>query len=65
VLANRDVCFRAEDCLFKFERDILTQIRTALGAAAPAGTATEEVSEAEKVSEDFADILENCRVEPA
>jgi hypothetical protein len=65
VAANRNVGFRSEYCLFELQRDIFPQIRTALGPAAPAGTAAKKISEAEKVSEDLADILKDCRVESA
>ena len=65
MAANGHTGFRAEHCLFEFQRYIFTQIGTALGAAAPARTAAEKISKAEKVSEDLADILENRGVEPA
>ncbi len=63
VVPNRNLGFRAEHRLFKFQRDILAQIGTALGTAASSRTSTEKISEAEKVAEDFADILKNCGIE--
>jgi hypothetical protein len=65
VAANGNVRFRAENRFFEFQRDIFTQIGTALGTAAPAGTASEEISEAEKVPENLADVLKNSGVEAA
>ena len=63
VAPNRNAGFRAEHCLFEFQRDVLTQIGTTLGAAAPARTPAEEISEAEKVSEYLADILKDRGIE--
>jgi hypothetical protein len=60
-----NVGFRPENCLFKFHRDVFTQIGATLGTAAPARSAAKKISEAEKVSEDFADILKDRRIEPA
>jgi hypothetical protein len=63
VPAHNNVRFSAEHCLFEFQGDVFTQIGPALGTAAPSRTAAEKISEAEKVAEDLADILENCGVE--
>ncbi len=65
VAAHRDSCFRAEDGLLEFQRDILTQIGAALGTTAAAGTAPEEVAKTEKISEDFAYILEGRGIKAA
>jgi hypothetical protein len=65
MAANRNVGFRAEHCLFELQRDILPQIGTALRPAAPAGSAAEQISETEKVPEDFADVLKNRGIESA
>ena len=60
-----NVGFRPENCFFKFQRNVFTQIGATLGTAAPPRTAAKKISEAEKVSEDFADILKDRRIEPA
>src|SRR5579863_866716 len=65
MAAHGNVGFRPENCFFKFQRDVFTQIGATLGTAAPARTAAKKISEAEKVAEDFADILKDRRVEPA
>ena len=65
VAANRNTRFRAKNRFFEFQRDIFAQIGTALSAAAPPRTAAEKISETEKVSEDFADVLENRGVKAA
>jgi hypothetical protein len=65
MAAHGNVGFRPENCLFKFQRDVFTQIGATLGTAAPARTAAKKISEAEKVPEDFADILKDRRIEPA
>lgn len=65
MAADGDVGFGAEDCFLEFQRDIFAQIGTALGTAAPAGSAAEKISEAEKVPEDFADVLEDRGIESA
>jgi hypothetical protein len=65
VAANGNAGFRSKNCLFKFQRDVFTQIGTPLRTAAPARTAAKKISETEKVPEDFADILKDRGVEPA
>jgi len=65
VAANRNTRFRAKNRLLEFQRDIFSQIGTALGTTASTRTAAEKVSETEKISEDFADILKNRRVKSA
>ena len=65
VAANRNVGLHTKSGFFEFERDIFTQVGTALGSGAPAGAAPEKVSETEKVPEDLADVLEHRGVEPA
>src|SRR5579862_5579618 len=57
--------FGAKNCLFKFQRDVFAKIGAALCTGAAAGPSTKKVSEAEKVTEDFADILEDGWVEPS
>ncbi len=63
MASDGDAGFRPEHCLFEFQGDVLTKIGTALGTAAPARTAAEEISETEKVSKDLADILKDRGIE--
>src|SRR5579863_7038345 len=65
VAADGNAGFRSENRFFKFQRDILPQVRATLGTASPARTAAKKISEAEKVPEDFADILKHRGIEPA
>jgi hypothetical protein len=65
MLTNRNVGFRAEHCLFEFQRDIFPQIGSALRPAAPAGTTAEKIAKAEKVAKDLADVLEDRGIKPA
>jgi hypothetical protein len=65
VTANRNTRLGTKNRFFEFQRDIFSQIGTALSAAAPPRTAAEKISETEKVSEDLADILKNRRVKSA
>ncbi len=55
---------RAEKCFFKFQRQVLAQIRAALHAAALASsTAAKHVVDAKKFAENVAEILETRAIE--
>jgi hypothetical protein len=64
VAANGDLSLFAENRLFKFQGDILAQVRAALSACA-AATAAEEIAKAEKVAENLAEIVEDGGIDPA
>jgi hypothetical protein len=47
----------AENCLFKFQRDVFAQIGAALGPSAGSSAAAKKIVDPEKIAEDFAEIL--------
>jgi len=65
VAANPDLSFFAENRLFKFQCDVFAQIRATLRPAAAARASAEQISEAQKVAEDFAEILHHVGIKSA
>ena len=49
----------AEHGLLELQRDVFSQVRTALGPSAPPPTRTEEIAEAEKVAENLTEVGED------
>ena len=65
VAADSDFGLLAEYCFFEFKCDVLPQIGSALGSAAASRTTAKEISEAEEVAKNFADILEDRGIKPS
>jgi len=62
VAADCDFRLGAEEGLFKFQVDILAQVRTTLGAGATTRASSENVSEAKKIAKDVAEILKDSGI---
>ena len=63
MATHRNFCFSAEDSLFEFESEVLTQIGAALGPAATARTtAAKKIAKAEKVAKDVLKIVEHAGI---
>jgi hypothetical protein len=63
MTANRNRSVRSEHRLFKFESYVFAQVGAALAMTAAAGSATKDFAESEKVPENIAEVVENCRIE--
>lgn len=62
VSPHGDLSGFAENRFFEFQRDVLAQVGAALRAAAAARGASEQIAEAEEVTEDVTEILKSGRV---
>ena len=59
VATDGNLGFLAEDCFLELQGDVLAQVRTALGAGAPASSSAEKIAETEEVPENLAEIIED------
>ena len=58
MAADGDLRLLTEHRLFELQRDVFSQVRTALGPCAPAAARAEEIAEAEEVAENLAEVLD-------
>jgi len=58
MAADGDLRLLTEHGLFELQRDVFSQVRTALGPSAPAAARAEEIAEAEEVAENLAEVLD-------
>jgi hypothetical protein len=64
VAANGDLSLFAEDRLLEFQSDVFPQIRTTLRPRASATTPTEEITEAEEIAENLAEVVKDGGIDP-
>jgi|HubBroStandDraft_5_1064220.scaffolds.fasta_scaffold09271_4 hypothetical protein len=59
MATDGDLGFLAEDRFLEFQGDVLAQVRTALGAGAPARSPSEKIAKTEEVSENLAEVIKD------
>jgi hypothetical protein len=63
MAADGDLGLFAEHRLLEFQGYVLTQVRTPLGAGAPARASAEKIAETEEVAKNLAEILEGAGID--